>query len=77
MLTIRLRRMGGRNKPYYRVVLSDSRRTPTSEAVEELGSYDPHSNPPKVQLDRERVSEWVSKGALLSPTVKKLVARTA
>lgn len=77
MLTIRLRRMGGRNKPYYRVVVSDSRRTPTSEAVEELGSYDPHANPPKVQLNRERVNEWVSKGALLSPTVKKLVARTA
>lgn len=77
MLTIRLRRMGGRNKPYYRVVVSDSRRTPTSEAVEELGSYDPHANPPKVQLNRERVNEWVAKGAMLSPTVKKLVARTA
>ena len=77
MLTIRLRRMGGRNKPYYRVVVSDSRRTPTSEAVEELGSYDPHANPPKVQMDRERVSMWVSKGAILSPTVKKLVTRTA
>ena len=45
--------------------------------MEELGSYDPHANPPKVQLNRERVNEWVAKGAMMSPTVKKLVARTA
>jgi small subunit ribosomal protein S16 len=74
MLTIRLRRMGARNNPAYRVVLSDSRRRPTSEAVEELGSYDPRTEPPKVSIDRERIQHWVSRGARLSPTVERLVA---
>lgn len=77
MLMIRLRRMGARNNPYYRVVVSDSRRRPTAEAVEELGSYDPRAQPAKVKVDRERVQHWVSEGAHLSPTVEKLLKATA
>jgi small subunit ribosomal protein S16 len=75
MLMIRLRRMGARNSPYYRFVVSDSRRTPRGAAVEELGSYDPRAEPPKVVLDKERVGHWVGRGARLSPTVAKLLAR--
>ena len=45
MLTIRLRRMGARNNPFFRVVVSDSRNTPTAAAVEEIGHYDPTKNP--------------------------------
>ena len=51
MLMIRLRRMGARNRPYYRVVVSDSRRTARAEVLEELGSYDPVPSPPALSLD--------------------------
>ena len=73
MLRIRLRRMGNRNRPFYRVVVSDSRKTPTASAVEEVGHYNPTSNPPEVQLDAERVRHWMGVGARPSPTVLKLL----
>lgn len=76
MLKIRLRRMGARNAPFYRVVVSDSRNVPTAAAVEELGHYDVTKNPAQVVIDADRVQHWVSQGAQLSPTVKKLLART-
>ena len=75
MLKIRLRRMGARNAPFYRVVVSDSRRTPTASAVEEIGWYDPRRTPSKVEIDRERVDYWTARGAQLSATVAKLVSR--
>ena len=73
MLTIRLRRMGNRNRPFYRVVVSDSRKTPTASAVEEVGWYNPISNPPEVKIDAERVAHWVGVGAKPSATVRKLL----
>ena len=75
MLKIRLRRMGARNRAFYRVVVSDSRRVPTASAVEELGHYDPVTEPAEVKIDQERVQYWVDRGAKLSPTVKSLLAR--
>jgi len=77
MLKIRLRRMGNRNRPYYRVVVSDSRRVPTSSAVEEVGHYDPTAATGGLSIDAERVEHWVSRGAQLSPTVRKLLRRQA
>lgn len=77
MLKIRLRRMGARNRPFYRVVVSDSRSTPTARAVEEIGTYDPRQSPPRIDLDRDRVDYWVGRGARLSDTVRNLIARTA
>ena len=75
MLKIRLRRMGARNSPFYRVVVSDSRRVPTASAVEEIGHYDPTKNPAKVTIDTARLDHWVGQGAQLSPTVRKLVGQ--
>jgi small subunit ribosomal protein S16 len=75
MVKIRLRRMGARNAPFYRVVVSDSRRTPTASAVEEIGWYDPTKQPAQVQIDAGRVDYWLGHGAQLSPTVKKLLAQ--
>ena len=75
MLKIRLRRMGARNRPYYRIVVSDSRRTARAEVLEELGSYDPVVNPPVLAFDRERARVWISKGASVSPTVQSLLER--
>lgn len=73
MVKIRLRRMGSRNHPFYRVVVSDARKTPTGAALDEIGHYDPRKQPAIVSIDRERLDRWVSKGALLSPTVSKLL----
>jgi small subunit ribosomal protein S16 len=73
MLMIRLRRMGARNRPYYRVVVSDSRRTPGASALEELGSYDPRVDPPQLTVDRDRLTHWVGNGARVSETVAKLL----
>ena len=75
MLKIRLRRMGTTNRPYYRVVVSDSRRATSASAVEEIGSYDPRATPPRVEIDRARVEYWVGKGAQLTPTVKSLLKK--
>jgi small subunit ribosomal protein S16 len=75
MVKIRLRRMGARNRPYYRIVVSDSRLTARAEVLEELGSYDPVVNPPVLAFDRERAKHWIAKGALVSPTVKSLLER--
>lgn len=75
MLMIRLRRMGARNNPFYRVVVSDSRNTPTAAAVEEIGHYDPTKQPAQVTIDTARAEHWLSKGARLSPTVKRLLGQ--
>ena len=75
MLKIRLRRMGARNRPYYRIVVSDSRRTARAEVLAELGSYDPVVNPPVLELDRDGARRWIAKGALVSPTVASLLGR--
>lgn len=77
MLKIRLRRMGATNKPFYRVIVSDSRKATTSAAVEEIGTYDPRQDPPRVTLDRARVDYWVGQGARLSDSVRQIVARSA
>ena len=73
MLTIRLRRMGNRNRPFFRVVVSDSRKTPTASAVEEVGWYNPLPDPPEMKIDAERVEHWVSVGAKPSATVNRLL----
>jgi small subunit ribosomal protein S16 len=75
MLKIRLRRMGARHRHFYRVVVSDSRRYPGASAIEEVGHYNPHSEPQIIEIDSERVAQWVDKGAQLTPTVRRLLRR--
>ncbi|MDX1503211.1 MAG: 30S ribosomal protein S16 [Thermoanaerobaculia bacterium] len=77
MLAIRLRRMGNRNSPFYRVVVSDSRRVPRSSAIEELGHYHPSGTLKGVDIDLERLNYWVDRGAKPSPTVLRLVKQQA
>lgn len=76
MLRIRLRRMGARNRPHYRIVVSDSRSTARAEVLEELGSYDPMREPPIVSLDRQRARYWIGQGATVSPTVRSLLEKS-
>ncbi len=73
MLKIRLRRMGSNRRPVYRVVVSDGRKPPTSAVLEEVGYYNPRSQPCEVRLDRDRIDHWLSQGAQLSDTVKSLL----
>ena len=75
MLKIRLRRMGSRQDPFYRIVVSDSRSTPSSSFVESLGTYNPATNPGTVQLDVAKAEAWIKKGAHPSETVKSLLVR--
>ena len=75
MLKIRLRRQGSRNHPFYRIVVSESRRTPRGRATEILGFYDPKREPPEVKIDLERYEHWVGHGAQPSDTVRSLVKR--
>lgn len=77
MLKIRLRRMGGRNRPFYRVVLSDSRKVPGAPAIEELGYYDARQSPKELVLKQDRIEHWVGCGAQMSDTIKALVAKQA
>ena len=75
MLKIRLRRMGNRHRPFYRVVVSNGRKVPASSAIEEIGTYDPRQSPSLINIDTDRVDHWVGKGAQLSETVAKLVKK--
>jgi small subunit ribosomal protein S16 len=75
MLKVRLRRMGSNRRPVYRVVVSDARNTPSAAVLEEVGFYNPRTQPADVRIDRERVDYWVSRGAQLSETVRSLLAQ--
>jgi len=77
MLAIRLKRMGAKKKPFYRVVVSDSRKTPKGRFIEALGHYNPCTEPPEVKIDREKANEWVRKGAQVSDTVRSLLNEPA
>ena len=73
MLRIRLRRGGAKNNPIYRVVVSDSRKTPKADYLDQVGIYDPNQEPPEIKIDLDKVEEWQSQGAGVSDTVKSLI----
>ena len=75
MLVIRLRRAGSKKRPFFRVVVTDSRAARDSSFVEVLGHYNARSKPETLKLDRERLDFWVKKGALASDTVRTLLQR--
>ena len=75
MLVIRLRRMGSKKRPFFRIVVTDSRTARDSSFVEVLGHYNPASNPEVLKIDRARLEHWVQAGAVPSDTVRTLVDR--
>lgn len=75
MLMIRLARFGARKQPYYRVVVIEKERARNGRSIEVVGTYNPRTNPASVDLKRERIDYWTSKGAQLSDRVAKLVAQ--
>ena len=75
MLVIRLSRAGSKNKPFYRVVVSESARTPRSKITDQIGYYDPKRKPEVIKIDMPRAEGWIRKGAHASPTVKRLLEK--
>lgn len=75
MLRIRLSRMGSNHKPFYRIVVSDSLRTPLARVVETIGHYNPRTHPSKLEIDVARAEHWIGKGAHPSVTVRSLLEK--
>jgi len=75
MLAIRLRRMGSKKRPFFRVVVTDSRTARDSSFVEVVGHYNPRTNPETLKIKSDRVEHWVKLGATPSDTVRTLIAR--
>jgi small subunit ribosomal protein S16 len=74
---IRLARTGARKQPHYRVVVIEKDRARNGRSVEVVGTYNPRTTPASIDLKRERIQYWVSKGAQLSERVSKLMAKPA
>ena len=77
MLTIRLARTGARKQPHYRVVVIEKERARNGRPLEVVGTYNPRTNPGSLEIKRDRVEYWVSKGAKMSDRVSKLMSRPA
>ena len=71
---IRLKRMGAKKAPYYRIVAADSRAPRDGRFIEQLGTYDPTKNPAVVTIKEEETLKWLSNGAQPSDTVKNLLS---
>ena len=72
---IRLRRMGAKKNPFYRVVVADSRFPRDGRFIEEIGTYDPMSNPAQIKIDVEKADAWMKKGAQPTDTVRILLKK--
>jgi small subunit ribosomal protein S16 len=75
MVKIRLKRMGAKKAPFYRVVVADSRSPRDGRFIEEIGYYNPLTEPATVKIDEEKALKWLSRGAQPSDTVKHLLKR--
>ncbi|MBR4073293.1 MAG: 30S ribosomal protein S16 [Clostridia bacterium] len=72
---IRLRRLGAKRAPFYRVVVADSRYPRDGRFIEEIGYYDPTKNPAEVKIDADKAKQWISNGAQPTDTVKALLKK--
>ena len=72
---IRLRRMGAKKAPFYRVVVADSRCPRDGRFIEEIGTYDPMADGEKIKVDMERAKYWIANGAQPSDTVRGLIKK--
>ena len=75
MLAIRLRRAGAKNRPFFRIVVTESKSAREGRFVEVLGHYNPRTKPESVEIDRARLSHWISQGAQPSDTVRTIIDR--
>ncbi len=77
MVKIRLRRMGAKKAPFYRVVVADSRYPRDGRFIEEIGTYNPQTEPAEIKIDTAKADEWIKKGAQPTDTVKALLKKAA
>ena len=77
MVKIRLRRMGAKTAPFYRVVVADSRFARDGRFIEEIGYYDPTKEPSVVKIDAEKAKQWLSNGAQPTDTVRELLKKAS
>ena len=75
MLKIRLRRMGAKKQPFYRIIVADSRAPRDGAFVEELGYYSPAAEPAELKVDNERAQQWMKNGAQPTDTVRGLLKK--
>lgn len=75
MVKIRLKRIGAKKKPFYRVVVADSKSPRDGKFIEEIGTYNPMTDPSEFSVNADKVKEWVAKGAQITDTVKALIKR--
>ena len=73
MVKIRLKRLGAKKAPFYRVVVSESRNARDGKAIANIGYYNPMTDPAEIKIDVEQAQEWIKKGAQPTETVKKLL----
>ena len=76
MVKIRLKRMGAHKKPFYRIVVADSRNARNGRFIEEIGYYDPLKQPPVIKVDNERAEYWLGEGAQPTDVVRDLLKKS-
>ncbi len=76
MLKIRLRRMGAKKAPFYRIVVADSRSPRDGAFVEEIGYYNPTTEPAELKVDNEKAAQWIKNGAQPTDTVRGLLKKS-
>ena len=76
MVKIRLKRMGMKKKPFYRVVVADERASRDGRFIDELGYYNPVSNPVELKIDAEQAQQWIKNGAQPTDTVRALLKKS-
>ena len=77
MVKIRLRRMGAKKAPFYRVVVADSRYPRDGRFIEEIGTYNPLTDPAEIKIDLDKANAWIKNGAQPTDTVKVLLKKAA
>lgn len=76
MVKIRLRRLGAKKAPFYRIVVADSRYPRDGRFIEEIGTYNPLCDPVEIKVDGERVQQWIKNGAQPTDTVRALLKKS-
>ena len=76
MVKIRMKRMGMKKKPFYRIVVADERASRDGRFIDEIGYYNPVSNPVELKIDNEKAQQWIKNGAQPTDTVRGLLKKT-
>ena len=76
MVKIRLRRMGAKKAPFYRVIVADARSPRDGRFIEEIGYYNPMTTPAEIKIDAEKATEWLKNGAQPTETVRSLLKKS-